>query len=96
MSREFYATMDLYHANNAERWRKLPPARRYVKVRCADALYVYLHEIDTDGFDCHIQTQEVEIPARWDDRGWPAEATVRRYIHAQLDLAGSRIVTIDA
>lgn len=95
MSREFAAAMDAYHTSNATRWRKLPSSRRYAEVRVDDVLYVYLHEIDVDGSDLHIQTQAASIPKSWWDN-WPSDATVRRYLHQQLDLGGTRITTLEA
>jgi len=97
MSREFQAAVSGYHDANADRWRNLPNSQRYVEVRVdGSVFYVYLHEIDAAGEDLHIQTQIASVPERWLDC-WPTnDGTIRRYLHQQLDLGGTRITTLEA
>lgn len=90
MSREFYAAVQAYHSDLARNFATSGDGTRHVECRIDDQIYVYLHE---DGV--HIQTQHAQIPDAWWKR-WPADATVRRYVHLSCDIGSARITSLES
>lgn len=92
MSREYQQLLDSVHEDITRKFVAAEtPAERHVECRIDDMIYVYLY---VDGV--HIQTQHVDIPDRWMDRGWPTDATVRRHIRRYADIGRARITTLKA
>ena len=91
MSREFYAAVAAMHDENAQQFSANDDGiKRHVTCRVDDKIYVYLHEDD-----CHIQTQQIPIPAEWWNR-WPSDSTVRRYIRNRARIGSVRITEIES